>query len=171
MSPMRPKVDQKVSPILTNNRFRRFSPRVSVVSGVSLVGVPLLSASVAVAVLRPEVISERLSSPEVKQGPIGKLSWRRIRSYNNPESAPKKIHIDLYDPPSSCPSLIYARCSRTKRAVIDTQAPQMPAQGKVIKDDEEHHNPALNPVGTNYRCKIETELVFNVREYYSRSDL
>jgi hypothetical protein len=41
-------------------RFRRFSTCVSVVSGVSLVGVSLLSADVAVAAVRPEVISQRV---------------------------------------------------------------------------------------------------------------
>jgi hypothetical protein len=59
---------------VTHNRFRRFSTCVSAVSGVSLVGVSLLSADVAVTVVRPEVISQRVSSPEVEQGPIGKLS-------------------------------------------------------------------------------------------------
>ena len=43
--------------------FRRFSTCVSAVSGVSLVGVSLLSADVAVAVVRPEVISQRVLIP------------------------------------------------------------------------------------------------------------
>jgi hypothetical protein len=72
----------KVSPILTHSRFRRFSTCVSCVSGVPLVGVPLLSADVAVAVVRPEVISQRVFiSREVEQGPIGKLSSKRTRPY------------------------------------------------------------------------------------------
>ena len=50
----------RVSPILTHSHFRRFSTCVSVVSGVSLVGVTLLSADVAVTVVRPEVISQRV---------------------------------------------------------------------------------------------------------------
>ena len=45
---------------VTHSRFRRFSTCVSAVSGVSLVGVSLLSADVAVAVVRPEVISQRV---------------------------------------------------------------------------------------------------------------
>jgi hypothetical protein len=49
-----------VSSVLTHNRFRRFSTCVSAVSGVSLVGVSLLSADVAVTVVRPEVISQRV---------------------------------------------------------------------------------------------------------------
>ena len=49
-----------VSPVLTHSRFRRFSTCVSAVSGVSLVGVSLLSADVAVTVVRPEVISQRV---------------------------------------------------------------------------------------------------------------
>ena len=48
------------------------------------------------------------SSPEVEQGPIGKLSSRRTRSYNNPEGA-NKIHIDLYDPPSLTPAKLLGR--------------------------------------------------------------
>jgi hypothetical protein len=50
----------RVSPILNHSRFRRFSTCISVVSGLSLVGVSLLSADVAVAVVRPEVISQRV---------------------------------------------------------------------------------------------------------------
>jgi hypothetical protein len=50
----------KVSPIVTHIRFRRFSMCVSVVSGVSLVGVSLLSADVAIAVVRPKAISQRV---------------------------------------------------------------------------------------------------------------
>ena len=46
-----------VSPILTHSRFRHFSMYISAVSAVSLVGVSLLSADVAVAVVRPAVIS------------------------------------------------------------------------------------------------------------------
>ena len=53
----------RVSPILTHSRFMRFSTCVSAVSGVSLVGVSLLSADVAVAVVRPEVISQRVLIP------------------------------------------------------------------------------------------------------------
>jgi hypothetical protein len=49
-----------VSPIITHSRFRRFSTCVSVVSGVSLVGVSLLSVDVAVTLVRPEVISQRV---------------------------------------------------------------------------------------------------------------
>ena len=45
---------------VTHSRFRRFSMCVSAVSGVSLVGVSLLSADVAVTVVRPEVISQRV---------------------------------------------------------------------------------------------------------------
>ena len=45
---------------VTHSRFRRFSTCVSAVSGVSLVGVSLLSADVAVTVVRPEVISQRV---------------------------------------------------------------------------------------------------------------
>jgi hypothetical protein len=50
----------RVSLILTHSRFRRFSTCVSGISGVSLVGVSLPSADVAVAVVRPEVISQRV---------------------------------------------------------------------------------------------------------------
>ena len=46
-----------VSPILTHSRFRRFYTCVSAVSGVSLGGVSLLSADVAVTVVRPDIIS------------------------------------------------------------------------------------------------------------------
>jgi hypothetical protein len=49
-----------VSPILTHNRVMRSSTCVSAVFGVSLVGVSLLSADVAVIVVRPEVISQRV---------------------------------------------------------------------------------------------------------------
>ena len=45
---------------VTHSCFRRFSTCVSAVSGVSLVGVSLLSADVAVAAVRPEVISQRV---------------------------------------------------------------------------------------------------------------
>ncbi len=45
---------------VTHSRFRRFSTCVSAVSGVSLVGVSLLSADVAVTLVRPEVISQRV---------------------------------------------------------------------------------------------------------------
>ena len=45
---------------VTHSRFRRFSTCVSAVSGVSLVGVSLMSADVAVAKVRPEVISQRV---------------------------------------------------------------------------------------------------------------
>ena len=48
----------RVSPILTHSRFRRYSMCVSAVICVSLVGVSLLSADVAVTVVRPEVISQ-----------------------------------------------------------------------------------------------------------------
>ena len=47
----------RLSPILTHSHFRRFSMCVSAVLGVSLVGVSLLSADVAVALVRPEAIS------------------------------------------------------------------------------------------------------------------
>jgi hypothetical protein len=50
----------RFSAILTHSHFRRFSTYVSAVSGVSFVGVSLLSADVAVTVVRPEVISQRL---------------------------------------------------------------------------------------------------------------
>jgi hypothetical protein len=50
----------RVSPILTHSRFRLSSTCVSAVSGVPSVGVSLLSADVAVAVVRPEVISQRV---------------------------------------------------------------------------------------------------------------
>jgi hypothetical protein len=50
----------RVSPILTYNRFRRYSTYVLAVSDVSLVGVPLLSADVAVTVVRLEVISQQV---------------------------------------------------------------------------------------------------------------
>jgi hypothetical protein len=49
----------RVSPILTHSRLRRSSTCVSAVLGVSLVGVSLLSTDVAVALVRPEVISQR----------------------------------------------------------------------------------------------------------------
>ena len=45
---------------VTHSRFRRFSTCVSAVLAVSLVGVPLLSADVVVAVVRPEVISQQV---------------------------------------------------------------------------------------------------------------
>ncbi len=45
---------------VTHSRFRRFSTCISAISGVSLVGVSLLSADVAVTVVRPEVISQRV---------------------------------------------------------------------------------------------------------------
>jgi hypothetical protein len=48
---------------VTHSRFMRFSTCVSAVSGVSLVGVSLLSADVAVAVVRPKVISQRVLIP------------------------------------------------------------------------------------------------------------
>jgi hypothetical protein len=48
---------------VTHSRFRRFSACVSVILGVSLVGVSLLSADVAVAVVKPEVISQRILIP------------------------------------------------------------------------------------------------------------
>ena len=48
---------------VTHSRFRRFSTCVSAVSGVSLVGVSLLSADVAAAVVRPKVISQRVLIP------------------------------------------------------------------------------------------------------------
>ena len=50
----------RVSPILTHSRFRRFSMCVSAVAGVSLIGISLLSADVAFAMVRPEVISQRV---------------------------------------------------------------------------------------------------------------
>jgi hypothetical protein len=62
---------------------------VSAVSGVSLVGVSLLRADVAVTVVRPEVISQRISSPEVEQGPIGKLSGSCV-GWDNKRFLPKK---------------------------------------------------------------------------------
>jgi hypothetical protein len=48
---------------VTHSRFRRFSTCISALSGVPLVGVPLMSADVAVAVVRPEVISQRVLIP------------------------------------------------------------------------------------------------------------
>jgi hypothetical protein len=45
---------------VSHSRFVRFSTCISAVSGVSLVGVSLLSADVAVALVRPEVISQRV---------------------------------------------------------------------------------------------------------------
>jgi hypothetical protein len=70
----------RVSPILTNSRFRRSSTCVSAVSRVCLAGVSLLSAEVAVAVVRPKVIHlSEFSSPEVERGPIGKLSPTVLR--------------------------------------------------------------------------------------------
>ena len=48
---------------VSHSRFRRFSTCISAVSGVSLVSVSLLSADVAVAVVRPEVISQRVLIP------------------------------------------------------------------------------------------------------------
>ena len=45
---------------VSHSRSRRFSTCVSAVSGVSLVGVSLPSADVAVTVVRPEVISQRV---------------------------------------------------------------------------------------------------------------
>jgi hypothetical protein len=53
----------RVSPKSTHSRFMRFSTCMSAVLGVSLVGVSLLSADVAVAVVRPEVISHRVLIP------------------------------------------------------------------------------------------------------------
>jgi hypothetical protein len=50
----------RVSPILTHSRLRRLSTCVSRVSNVSLVGVSLPSADVTVAMVRPEVISQRV---------------------------------------------------------------------------------------------------------------
>jgi hypothetical protein len=48
---------------VSQSRFSRFSTCVSAVSGVSLVGVSPISADVAVAVVRPEVISQRVLIP------------------------------------------------------------------------------------------------------------
>ena len=48
---------------VSHSRSRRFSTCVSAVSGVSLVGVSPLSADVAAAVVRPEVISQRVLIP------------------------------------------------------------------------------------------------------------
>jgi hypothetical protein len=55
---------------------------VSAVSGVSLVGVSLLSADEAVTVVRPRSYLSEFLSPEVEQGPVGKLSSRRTRWAN-----------------------------------------------------------------------------------------
>jgi hypothetical protein len=80
----------RVSLILTHSRFRRFS---MCVSGVTLVGVSLLSADV----VRPEVISQRVF---ISRGRTrahlysSNLSSRRTPSYNNPESA-EKCHMAL----------------------------------------------------------------------------
>jgi hypothetical protein len=84
-------------------RFRSFSTCISAVLGVSLVGVALLSADVAVAAVRPEVwyLSEFLSL-EVEQGPIGKLSSRHTRSCNNP-----KIHFFVLKAGFACERLIW----------------------------------------------------------------
>ena len=64
----------RASPILTNSRFRRFSTCYLGISGVSLVGISLLSADVAAAVVRPDRWSylSEFSSREVEQGTIGK---------------------------------------------------------------------------------------------------
>jgi hypothetical protein len=48
---------------VSHSRFRRFSTCISAVYGVSLVGVSLLSADVAVTVVWPEVISQRVLIP------------------------------------------------------------------------------------------------------------
>jgi hypothetical protein len=61
-----------VSPILTYIRFGRFSTCISGVLGVSLVGVSLLSADVAVALVRPEfiIISASFDSQRSNEGPL-----------------------------------------------------------------------------------------------------
>ena len=66
-------------------------PPKRVLSGVSLAGVSLLSADVAATMVRPEVISQRVLSPEVEQGPIGKLSSRRTRLSNKNFSSKKHL--------------------------------------------------------------------------------
>ena len=60
----------RVSPILTHSRFRRSSTYVSGVSDVSLVGVSLLSADVAVVVVKPDVIHviQQVWYAKVEQG-------------------------------------------------------------------------------------------------------
>jgi hypothetical protein len=88
----------RVSPILIHSRFMRFSTCVSAVSGVSLVGVSLLSADVVVAVVRPEVISQRFLIPRGRKRAHWKalvkahtiVQWPRIRQKN---------YMRLYDPP------------------------------------------------------------------------
>ena len=61
---------------VTHSRFRRFSMCVSAVSGVSLVlvGVSLMSADVAVAVVRPDVISQRVLIPRGRT----KAQWKAL---------------------------------------------------------------------------------------------
>jgi hypothetical protein len=61
----------RASPILTHSRFKRFSTYISAVSSVSLVGVSLLSADVAVAVVSSEVIFQRVfDSQRSNEGPL-----------------------------------------------------------------------------------------------------
>ena len=61
----------RVSPIFTHSHFRRFSTCVLAVLGVSLVGVSPLSANVAVTVVRPEVISQRVCTLQrSNEGPL-----------------------------------------------------------------------------------------------------
>jgi hypothetical protein len=67
-----------VSPILTHSRSRRFSTCISAVSGVSLVGVSLLSVDVAVTVVRPEVISERIFISRGRARALGNFRWKAL---------------------------------------------------------------------------------------------
>jgi hypothetical protein len=77
----------RVSPILTHIRFMCFF---TCVSGVSLVCVSLLSADVAVAMVRPDVLPQRVFISRGRtRAHRGKLLSRRTRSCNNPK-------IDLF---------------------------------------------------------------------------
>jgi hypothetical protein len=70
----------RVSPILTHSRFWRSSTCVSAVSGVSF---SRAVSGVSGVFYGPRPYHSEFSSPEVEQGPIGKLSSRRTRSCNN----------------------------------------------------------------------------------------
>jgi hypothetical protein len=68
-----------VSPILIHSCFRRFSSCVSAVSGVPLVGVSLLSADVAFAVVRPEVVSRASQRVFISRGRTGARWKARVK--------------------------------------------------------------------------------------------
>jgi hypothetical protein len=87
----------RVSPILTHSRFRRSSTCISAVSDVSLVGVFLLSADVAVAVVRPEVIYQRVLIPRSNKGPL-QSSCQGAHDRTITPNAPKKIYMRVYGP-------------------------------------------------------------------------